>query len=1048
MRAALRYPLAALVAAVSVVLLLGLLLTSPAARADENTFISTWRTTTDGETITLPLVNGYTYNFTIDWGDGSEIQTVDAYNSANREHVYATAGDHEVRIDGQIGGFRFANGGDKANHIDISQWGSFEMGSQGQQFYGAANLDVSATDSPDMDGASLASAFKGTGLTNVSGMSDWDVSKVTSFVGMFESAGAFTGDLAGWSLGTDESVTDPVDASRMFASAVAFNGSVADWDVSRVKKLDTMFNQADSFDQDLTSWTLPSFDSIPESVDVTINEFLWNADAFNSPILNWDLSRFSSMRRFFMQTPSFNQDLSTWTLPTDPSLDVDYTSMFEEATAFNNDSLAGWDVSRGTNFLAMFKKATAFNGDITSWQLSTDPGDSVSLREMFRGASAFDRDIGGWDVSRVNTLQNTFYEASAFDQDISGWDVSGTFNFTNTFREATSFDQDLGPWDVSHGSFFTNMFNGAQLSPQNYDSLLMGWTTLDLTLGKNISFGSSNYSPAAAEAHAKLTDPVGSGGFQWTITQEGGVVAAAPTAVSAIPGNAAVTVSWTPSDNNGGSEITSYTASAAGTDQSCTTAPEASSCVVTGLSNGSQYTFEVVATTAIGDSPPGTSAAVTPRTVPDAPTAVSGVAGDGQVTVTWEAPASDGGAAITAYTAQAVEGGQTCTSAGDTASCTVTGLSNGTRYSFTVQAENVAGMSAPSAASAAVTPTAPAPTPTTVSPSPTGFPSPTTSPTTSPSSSPTSRWNPPPPELVGVCGPSSCAGADLSGMDLSGLDLAGVDFEGADFAGCSLEEADLEGANLGSADLTGCDLTGADLRGAVLTDADFTGADLGDADLRGASPTGAQLTSAGSGPGMRGTDFSDATLRGTLIGAQDLREVSLTGATLTGTDLRGASIEDSALKAARLKHTQLHGATLTGVTLDRARIKDTSLARARLRQVSLYGAELHDVSFARASVRKLDMRRAHATSVSFSRARLAGLRAARSSIDGLSLAHARRVLRVNLSGSTLTGLAPTPPRSAASRSAALKMDAAVRTLRRLADFGFRVSAASAKPGNG
>jgi uncharacterized repeat protein (TIGR02543 family) len=91
-------------------------------------------------------------------------------------------------------------------------------------------------------------------------------------------------------------------------------------------------------------------------------------------------------------------------------------------------------------------------------------------------------------------------------------------------------------------------------------------------------------------------------------------------------------------------------------------------------------------------------------TKPDAPTGVSATSGENATsTVSWTAP-SDGGSAITGYTATS-NAGQTCSSA--TTSCSVTGLTNGTPYTFTVTATNSIGTSDLSAPSSAITPLAP-----------------------------------------------------------------------------------------------------------------------------------------------------------------------------------------------------------------------------------------------------------------------------------------------------------------------------------------------------
>lgn len=106
----------------------------------------------------------------------------------------------------------------------------------------------------------------------------------------------------------------------------------------------------------------------------------------------------------------------------------------------------------------------------------------------------------------------------------------------------------------------------------------------------------------------------------------------------------------------------------------------------------------------------------TKNTKPDAPTSVSGTAGNGQVTLSWSAPSNDGGSAITAYVVQyklasAGEGSWVTISDGTSTStsATVTSLTNGSAYVFRVAAVNSVGTGSYSSASNGVTPVAPTP---------------------------------------------------------------------------------------------------------------------------------------------------------------------------------------------------------------------------------------------------------------------------------------------------------------------------------------------------
>jgi hypothetical protein len=163
--------------------------------------------------------------------------------------------------------------------------------------------------------------------------------------------------------------------------------------------------------------------------------------------------------------------------------------------------------------------------------------------------------------------------------------------------------------------------------------------------------------------------------------------------------NGAAVVTFTAPVSDGGDPITSYTVTSS--PGGFTASGAASPLTVTGLLSSTSYTFTVVATNSRGSG--GASAAsnsITATTVPQAPIIGTATAGDTLATVTYIAGAT-GGKTVTAYTATSSPGSFTGTGASP---ITVSGLTNGTAYTFTVRATNANGTSIASSASNSVTP--------------------------------------------------------------------------------------------------------------------------------------------------------------------------------------------------------------------------------------------------------------------------------------------------------------------------------------------------------
>jgi len=114
------------------------------------------------------------------------------------------------------------------------------------------------------------------------------------------------------------------------------------------------------------------------------------------------------------------------------------------------------------------------------------------------------------------------------------------------------------------------------------------------------------------------------------------------------------------------------------------------------------YTFSVVATDAQSFTGSRSYTTHVAAIAPGAPTGANATAGDAQASVTFTAPTDTGGAPITGYTVTSNPGNKTGTGTGSP--IVVTGLTNGTAYTFTVVAANIAGPGPASTASNSVTP--------------------------------------------------------------------------------------------------------------------------------------------------------------------------------------------------------------------------------------------------------------------------------------------------------------------------------------------------------
>ena len=264
-----------------------------------------------------------------------------------------------------------------------------------------------------------------------------------------------------------QAVIDTVnlDLSGLFKNQGSFNSDyIKAWDVSRVTNMSEMFQEASSFNQDISDWVVKNV--------TNMGKMFSGADGFNQDISDWDVSSVTNMGKMFSGADGFNQDIGNW------------------------------DVSSATNMSYMFNFAKSFNQNLDNWSVAN----VTDMSYMFDQTRVFNGLIGSWDVGRVTNMSNMFQDTRSFNQDIGNWDVSRVTNMRSMFHDAQLFNQDISRWDISALQNAKDMFLSSNMSVDNYDRLLAGWATLNTAAGEtaintNVVFGGMNYTDATSHNH-------------------------------------------------------------------------------------------------------------------------------------------------------------------------------------------------------------------------------------------------------------------------------------------------------------------------------------------------------------------------------------------------------------------------------------------------------------------------------------------------------------------------------------------------------------------
>ena len=373
------------------------------------------RTTAANETLSLSLMNNFNYNFTVDWGDGTSIDTITAYNDPDRFHTYVNPGDHTVTISGTADSWR-----SNTNLVEVVNMGGLCWKNLEGAFNGATNLTSFAGGNTSQV-TSMKEMFLNTRSLTTADLSSFNTSKVTNMRKMFSGTGLTSLDLSSF-------------------------------DTSNVTDMYFMFRLARS----LTSLDLSNFNTSKLTGDGMYRMFQGMTGLTSLNVSNFDTSGVTDFNSLFSGMSSLiSLDLSSF----DTTNVTDMRYMFSGLASLTSVNLSSFNTSNVERMDWMFY----FTSSIASIDLSSfDTTNVLSFRGMFKDASSLAvLDLSNFDTSGVQNMRDMFEAASLTSLNVTGWSITpaaliGSVFYSNTPSLTVYCDQGGSP---GTGTFFGKSCN-------------------------------------------------------------------------------------------------------------------------------------------------------------------------------------------------------------------------------------------------------------------------------------------------------------------------------------------------------------------------------------------------------------------------------------------------------------------------------------------------------------------------------------------------------------------------------------------------------------
>ena len=475
-------------------------------------FITTWKTdnfpSSNPSSITIPT-NGSGYYYDVDWDNDGIYEDLGV--TGDITHDFGTPGTYTVNIRGVFPRIYFNNQGDRNKILSIEQWGDNDWKSMASAFYGCSNLEVNATDVPDMYNVFNTSQMFRNATSFNSPLTGWNLRLVSNISFMFSGATSFNQDISG------------LDFRNLQNAAFALSGASAfDQDLGQLnftERLEAMNGMLDNsglskknYDKTLIGWYNRSKAIFGGGglANITLgaaNLTYCLAEDERQLLIdtyNWSIEGDSEGCSPFVTTWKTDGDGSSSTsitIPTRSGLTYSYDVDWDNDGIYDNIGVTG-DITHdygtpGTYTVAIkrtFPQIRFAGGGNEKKIMSIDQWGDIEwerFESSFRQCSnLIMKDTLSPILSNViGGLHFTFFACSELTGDFSNWDVSNIDNTISTFEGCQNFESDLSSWDVSNVTSMKRMFN----SCIKFNSDLSEWdvsnvTNMERTLAGTLRF--------------------------------------------------------------------------------------------------------------------------------------------------------------------------------------------------------------------------------------------------------------------------------------------------------------------------------------------------------------------------------------------------------------------------------------------------------------------------------------------------------------------------------------------------------------------------------